>query len=1378
MAFNRPPRIQPDLPLDPIEIPGPQDVPPKPGGLNILAIGLPLGAVLLSVVLMSSGGSGAASYIRFLPIMLATYLATALTYVFGRRSYKRQLADARAAYRRALLDLENRLKDLIKQSHRVLGELYPGPGECLDRVQRRDPRLGERRPHDADFLSARLGTGAVAVPFPLKRVDSSTLTKDFLEESRLAERVYEACSSIPDAPIHTSLGTIGSLGIAGLRDEIEPLARALVSNLVTLHWPEEVKVGIVAGAGHSGVWAWLRTLPHGQISLGGKMMQLAGSGVGEVLDGLETELRQREQRLAAQSTLGIQSVRLPAILPVLVLLFAGLDPDFNHPGLSLLLREGKRLGVHGIFLTERPEDVPGECGAVLLLNKGRFLYQETGEGGRKVEGVPDRMQVEHATRLVSGLASIEWPETSDVSRPPDLVSLLDLFDVKDLDGLPIETWWDGQPPYGYLRAPIGRTSATSNLIFDLNDREGAHGPHGLIGGMTGSGKSEILKTILLGLAATHSPFDLNFALIDYKGGAAFNELSQLPHTVGVVTDIETHASYAERVILALTGEIEQRKRILERARMAFGFGRSHIDEYRQLPIKRPLPRLVIVFDEFAEFKSRHPEESKRLIGIARQGRSLGVHLILATQNIEAAIDPEILQNSTFRICLRVGQPQDSIQMIGIPDAVNLTRGRAYFRAQARQQFQGAYCGGLHTKSEVAEGPHGVTRIRRDGGRRKIDLPTWTDGRAQAEPDPPQYTEAQAVVERIQRAARMLRIKRPPPVWPDPLPVRLYLPEILAKHFQGGWDGAEWSACRPLRPQSSSLPEVQPLIGMFDDPARQQQVLFQIDPDRGGHNLLIFGSAGTGKSTLLRTLVSAIAHTRSPDSAQVYVLDFGGSSALKLLEGFPHVGAVVTRFEEERVVRLIRFIQDEISRRDELLRREAADNYRDFNARRDQRERLPAIFLIIDGFGEFKRVAPADLVKSIGALLGGGPAVGLHVIVSANLQADVPNDLFANVSLRLTFNQADQTEYFRIVGRPSEAKIRQDIEYPPPPGRGLLRGNPPLEFQAALPSTGESEEDQATSLTQTAHAMSDAWKGPRPRSVRALPFLVTPAEVRAAGEEPGTLAVGNLQVPLGLDFDTLAPLAMDLSADGPAFLIAGVGPQSGKSTLLKTWILGLAASCDPEQLQFAFLDFHTRSLGAFRRLPHQHDYVGSATGLERSLTALKDEVARRQARLEKLYEAATGDFDSAEAVGEWPHVLVVIDDYDRFYERAGDAKKLLADLISRGGELGISFLVAGNVSELPKDFDDSFMRSIRRMGCGFLLSGTEGIEQFNNARRPQGQPASGMPPGRGYLIKRGVVRLLQVAAYWSTNEPPEQALSSAIDRVREGLKVGIGQALAP
>ncbi|UCF61673.1 MAG: hypothetical protein JSV37_03025, partial [Anaerolineaceae bacterium] len=613
-----------------------------------------------------------------------------------------------------------------------------------------------------------------------------------------------------------------------------------------------------------------------------------------ILDDLETELQHREQRVETKRHRqpGTDTTQRP--LPRLVIVFDELPTDFSHPGLSLLLKKGKQLGVHGIFLSDEAELIPGPCGGILELEGNLLDFREIGPDGRKFECRPDSIEPDRSKHLAEALAAIKWPHTSDLSQPPALISFLELFNVSDVGELPIETWWDGDPPYGHLRAPIGLTSATGELIFDLNDRDGAHGPHGLIGGMTGSGKSEVLKTILLALASTHSPYDLNFALIDYKGGAAFYELAQLPHTVGVVTDIESHSSYAERVILALTGEIEHRKRVLENARVSFGFGRSHVDEYRELTVKRPLPRLVIVFDEFAEFKERHPEESKRLISIARQGRSLGVHLILATQNIEAAVDPEILQNSTFRICLRVSEVQDSVQMIGIPDAVDLTRGRAFFQAQTRQLFQTAYAGG--TYGDDQDGRTSTKTIQKlwpDGRRETIELPQWGDGREATDlASEAQFTEAQAIVGRLVEAARNLKLKKPPPVWPDPLGDRIYLPDLLTKHFTGGWNGEGWQACRSWIEQAEPPSKVNPLLGLYDHPAQQKQILFQLDPRRGGGHLLVFGSAGTGKSTLLRTIVTSLALTRAPDEVHFYILDFGGQSTLKVLDSMPHVGAVV------------------------------------------------------------------------------------------------------------------------------------------------------------------------------------------------------------------------------------------------------------------------------------------------------------------------------------------------------------------------------------------------------------------------------------------------------------------------------------------------------
>ncbi|MFV2043578.1 MAG: FtsK/SpoIIIE domain-containing protein [Anaerolineales bacterium] len=1366
MPFNRPPRILPSPPTDLVVISGPANAPTKPGALNILSIGLPLGAVLLTVLLMSSGGGSGSSYIRFLPILLATYLATGVTYVVGRRNFKRELAEAKEEYGHSLTQVDERLGELQIEVRKALVAIDPSPESCLDRAQAKDPRLGERRPSDADFLALRIGIGEVEPTYEIQSSELDKTTSGFEDEFERARRIRDQYLSIPRAPIGTNLAAVGSIGIAGAADQAENLARSIVCQIATNHWPTEVHLAVVSSPQDSQKWQWIAELPHASRLIAGRPITAIDSSLSEWMSGLENELQQREQWLEAQSqNRAATNGKASTPLPRLIIVIADLPVDYRHPGLSLLLHRGKQLGVHAIFLAPKAELVPGQCGAVVLARNGGAFYREAGANGGKADCEADRFSDRDAVALAGALAAVDWPETDDISRPPDLVTVLDLLGTPDVSQLPIEEWWDGEAPFGYLKVPIGRQSATADLIFDLNDHDGSHGPHGLIGGMTGSGKSEVLKCILLGLAATHSPYDLNFALIDYKGGAAFNELVQLPHTVGIVTDIETHATYAERVIQALAGEIEYRKRVLERARAAFGFGRSHIDEYRELRVKRPLPRLVIVFDEFAEFKSRNPEESKRLISIARQGRSLGVHLILATQNIEAAVDPEILQNSTFRICLRVSQGQDSVQMIGIPDAVGLPRGRAYFRAQTRHLFQAGYSGGEYQQPEIGPNIREVVRVSNDGARESENLPAWGDIREiSPNGDPGHYTEAQALVDRISASAKALRMRKPRPVWPDPLPDRLYLPEILSKNFQGGWDGTTWHECRPWRAKTQNGASPGPVLGMYDQPAEQRQVLLQLDPDQGSRHMLVFGSSGTGKSNLLRTLVASIARTQTPEDAQIYALDFGGQSALRVLEQFPHVGAVVTRLEEERVLRLLSYLQSEVSRRGDLLRKQGVDGYRDYNAKVGVRSRLPTIYFIIDSYGEFKRQIPIEVTRSVASLVGGGAAVGLHLIVSTSLQADVPNDLFANIAFRLTFYQADQAEYFRIIGKPSEAKTREDIENPPPPGRGLLRGTPPLEFQAALPGEGKTDEEQTTELSGLATEMDRAWKGNRPHPIGTLPHLVTLPKRSVRGKAHGDRAATSV---LGFDYDTLSPIELDLQRDSPAFLVAAVSPQSGKTTSLRSTVLGLAESSSADELQFVFFDFHCRTMTPFRGLPHQHAYVGSSAGIDSTLDQLNQEIERRQSMVEKAYTKNPDTFDIDKLTSGWPKILVVIDDYDRYSERVTEARDELAKALTTGGEIGVRFLIAGNVSELPRDFDDPLIRAVRRNGEGILLSGTEGIEQFNNARRPQGQPASGLPAGRGYLVRRGQASLIQAAAYWSDGDDPEKALLERIERLEAG-----------
>lgn len=1354
MVFNRQPRIQTPRPTRTAKLPPVPSVAAKQDSPVWISIGLPLAGVLIMIIGMVVyslfSNSSPWGMLLFTPIMLISSLSSFLMSRNQKKKRTEEVETNRDRYRQELVQQQGILSSLKRAEETIRKTTDPSLQQCLLRAQERDPRLGERRPEDADFLNLRLGLGKALVSYQIEKPEAQ-VSEDFAKEVEFSEMLYRRYSRIDDAPILARFGECGSAGISGERAEVLDTTRALIVQACTHHWFDEVKIAVAVTPATVAEWNWAFYLPHYHTGFRVNKVSsdtLSNLPMPSLLTRLEEELQKREQSMIAQKVVNKDEQGKAVIpLPRLLVIFDYLPQGFSHPAIQLLLEKGPALGVIGIFLTGNETNIPGECGIAIKRDRMSLRYDEVGARGYHRECYPDSISRSGAEAFAQSLATVPWPRNEQNFQPPDTITFLEMFGVKRVEELPIINWWNGNSPYGYMRAPIGALSGSSHLIFDLNDKDGAHGPHGLLGGMTGSGKSEVLKAIILSLAVTHHPYDLNFALIDFKGGAAFNELSKLPHTVGVVTDIESNATFAERVIKSLSGEIERRKIVLEEARAAFGFGRSHIDEYREQPVRRPLPRLVVVFDEFAEFKQRNPDQSKKLISIARQGRSLGVHLILATQNISAAVDPEIMQNSNFRICLKVAEPQDSIQMVGIPDAVNLTRGRGYFASNTRFLYQSAFSGAPY---EVLDEHH--------ASRKPLNLPfahrplvTSNIETKDRSSFTGKLTQVSAVIDYLNEQSKKLGLKKPASVWPEPLPERLYLPDVLSTVFKGGWNGEEWLPIHEWESAgelSNNL--ILPLFGLIDQPNKQRQIPIQIEEEQGG-NLMVFGSAGSGKSTLLRTIMTSLAMTYSPKKVQAYILDYGGQSSLKVLEAFPHVGAVVTKLETERTERLVQLIRTELQRRNRAMRELRVDNWNDYNVNCIPEEQFPALFLIIDNFRDFKQSFEHEFINDVTRLISGAQSAGLFLIVSASLQTDVPSDLFANINQRVTFIQAETSEYYRIVGFPSEAKLSEDSSKGLRPGRGMSRGTPPEEFQTALPCHGENDKEQTESLIQIAESMRSKWKGNLPKPVDTLPYLATLAPENVY---PGPNVMLS---PIGLDFVELQPVGLSLVSDGPAFLIGGVTRQCGKTTLIRTWLLGLAKSYRPDQLEVALIDFHTRTLAPLRHLPIVKAYVGNKLGLDELTESIKQEISERQAEIERIYSSDPDSFDIRGVLSLWPHILIVIDDYDRFFQSLGGSSEGLIEIIQQSADCGISFVVSGKLTDLPNSYTDRFIDRVKKSGCGVLLGGSEGIDEYNNTRRPTGSVPMGLPPGRGYLVARGQASMIQSMAYWEENEDQDEAI---------------------
>lgn len=1338
--FNRPPRIQSAIKEYQVNLIPPPPTSSKPK-INWATIGLPILAMGLVITLMfffSSSTSGL-SFLFFMPFMLAAPIASFVNY----RTQKKEFESERGIAIKLFSEEINAKNELINtykvEQTRILNDNYPAPADCLEIVSRQEIRVGERRPQDPDFLSLRLGLGIARSKINLTGIPTENRDPVYNKLYEQADKLVNKSLELKNAAILCDLKDIGSLGVVGKVDDIRQFGWALAIQLLTHHWPAELNLASFTSFVEAKNWRWLNQVQHRTKIFPNSVIELReNEGVKQSLILLEEELRRRKSVLVNMRAISSEKT-YDVTLPALVIIFDRVSDVYHHAAFSLILKEGRELGVYGIFLMDNIEDLPSECGAFVEIKSGVISYKITGTGREPVEGIqPDQVNPEIIQVFSNKLANINWLIPEQVTEPPESLSLLELFPLTKLDDLPLESWWGGEYPFGYLRAPIGKFSPTAELVFDLNDSDAGHGPHGLIGGMTGSGKSELLKTLILSLSITHHPYDLNFALIDYKGGGAFSEFHALPHVVGVVTDIQNHADYATRVVQSLSWEVKSREKILGDALGEFGFTTAHVDEYRtRLKVKIPIPRLVIIFDEFAEFQERHPDESKKLINIARVGRSLGIHLILCTQNpMGKAVDQQVRDNSNFTICLKVKTPETSKSLINIPDAIQLRRGHAYFHVDGPQKFKVAYTGKDYTLSN--EKQMGVGKSN-PGMLRKYMSQT--------------VSEAQAIIEEISNQAEQYNIPALPKIWPDPLPEKLASVSLYKKlGLETSWDGLSWTRENYQPPQ---IP-----LGLLDDPLHQKQPVFSVSD-----HLLIFGPSGSGKSTALLTFAVGIGRQYSPSEAFIYCIDISGQSPLNILEkgGMPHLpieGGVILGSDIERMNRLFKMVAEEMT-----LRRGKYTDIRTYNIQRvtSKSKPDPFIFILVDGINQQFNSNNLGFTDQLDYVMRYGSALGIFVLLTGNLPRDVPEKLQVETKAIL-LQSTERGTILSLVKHPPETYQKKiDAGQEPKPGRGLINTNPALEFQCAFPVDIENEDQQdhqnqgLENINIELEAMSHNWKGNRPPIVENLSTFIPISQ----------LASSNLseKIIIGKGQESLEPVELSLSEDGPLFMILSMTAGLGKTSALYLWLTQFIQKYKPQDLKLVLIDYHTRTLRYFAKSPYLVKQDGVLTHVTKKedlkgvINWLKKEVDERRRILAKAYSDSPETFDDINMVKNLGYILVVIDDYEAFNNsKPSDVLNFTSTIID-GEEVGVRLLLAEDYALLGTD---DLIRRTKKYGCGLLLGGSEGLSVFNDARPPYNQKTNNLPPGRGYLVKRGQVQLIQAAAFWEAGQDSGKAIQNRLE----------------
>jgi S-DNA-T family DNA segregation ATPase FtsK/SpoIIIE len=878
-----------------------------------------------------------------------------------------------------------------------------------------------------------------------------------------------------------------------------------------------------------------------------------------------------------------------------------------------------------------------------------------------------------------------------------------LLGIDDPAALDIERLWAPRGERAFLRVPIGLTDRHEPVLLDLKESsELGMGPHGLCVGATGSGKSELLRTLVLALAATHSPEDLALVLVDYKGGATFAPFTDLPHVAGVITNLENQAGLVERVHSSLAGEVKRRQQVLKDAGNIADIGHYAALRATGRPDLEPLPHLFVVIDEFGELLTAKPDFIDLFLSIGRIGRSIGVHLLLSSQRIEGGKLKGLDTYLSYRLGLRTFSADESRTVLDTTDAFHLPPlpGFGYLKVDTStyERFKAGYVSGAHL------GP--VLRDKLDDEPLASPYPTYNTLGTPHEGAAEEYaatkretgpTVMSVMVGQLATAAPPVRR-----IWLPPLPDAITL-DTAAGPLEADTEGLRLAH----RDGAMRVP-----LGILDDPAKQWQQPWLLDLTVAGGHTAVIGGPQSGKTTLLRTLALSLALTHTPYDVAVYGLDLVGGG-LSALAGLPHVGGISGRADHERAARTVAEVRTMLGQREELFRAYGIDSIDQLRHLRAQ-GRLPQlgstdIVLLVDGFGAL-RDEFAELDDAVADLLKRGGGYGIHVVAGMLRWNDVriaTQSMFGTrVELRLN-DPADSS---------IDRKLSETLS-PDTPGRVLTDGK--LFAQVALPRIDNRPiaDDLASVLERSARTIRAGWHGDVAAPVRVLPTRLPAAKLPSAAAEPRT-------IPMGVDQDTLAPALLDLFGSDQHLLILGDN-ECGKTNLLKLLARQLVDRHGDEELVFGLFD-PRRGLRGVVPEPYRGGYAHNAKLAAALAAGIATELEKR------LPETADPDAVGAEPAFTGPRIVILVDDYDILTTAGQQPLAPFLPYISSAQDIGLHFVIARRTAGSSRALYEPLLTALRETGATALLMTGDRTE----GQLFPGLYASAQPPGRGTLVRRG------------------------------------------
>jgi S-DNA-T family DNA segregation ATPase FtsK/SpoIIIE len=1233
ILFNRPSRLR--EPIDTFVVRLPDEINDREVQIDLLS--------------SAAGGATGLAYGSYIPI-----LGTGINVAMQKRRQKlsrKELQRRREEYQRELEEIDKSIGHEVARQSESLRQTYCNPNDLHQMSMGPDRRLWERRSLDSDSGEFRVGLG--------------TRSADIAFEVR-GDRPDVPLPQLTEVPIVLNLHTNGVIGIAGPRHRSASLVHWIIAQMSFFRPPRDVLIELISQKGSDENWQWITLLPHNS-QIPKLSPFLIGNSQATTLARISELTAMLDGRLELLADNSATSLGADVLIVI-----DGARALRSTPGLVRLLREGPRAGIYFIALDDEAAQLPEECrGEIIISSRGEATVRVDGEKTRygvRVDELPEGWTSSFA-RNICPLRLTSDGEKGDIPNSLRFIDMAEV-DVTKPDKI-LEAWRrEGRTTAAW----VGLT-ATDPLELDL-ERDG---PHALVAGTTGAGKSEFLQTMIASLALRNHPEALNFVLVDYKGASAFADCEKLPHTVGVVTNLDSHLT--ERALASLDAELHRRELILKDIGAADIKTAWRVDPAQSA--KAGLARLVLVIDEFAELVHELPEFVTGLIRIARVGRSLGVHLVLATQRPSGVVTPEMRANTGLRVALRMQDKSDSAEVVDAPHAATISRltpGRGFVRTGGSgllTEFQTARVGGISSTVRAAAE---VAACKLDWSRagEQVSFPAAT-----TQSHGNEKSDLASLCELIAAAADLGEIATPRRPWLDPLPRRLEPSTVAASSKHTLIRG---------EPHANTASFMVP-VGIMDLPAEQSQQPFCFEID-GSVNWGIAGGPRSGKTTALFGIALSIARSTSPEDAHIYGLDFGGGGLLPL-NSLAHCGAVIRSNESERVEAFVRKLAEEHRRRQILLAEVGAANVAEQRSLSSGVERLSYMIVLIDRWElvmqEFPPESGSNVPTDLTRLIREATTTGIRFVLAGD-RGLLTDRVFAHLGIRLAMHLSDPNDYRQIDLQPKSVPSEM------PPGRAVRAGDG-VEIQFSLLSDHDSASprevvDEIASQSPSTLIEGQIRIDPLPDRISQATAIALPHRGGADSDFESIFCVGG---------DTLSAITIPLWERRSHFLIAGSQKSGRTNAAIRMARLGVETS--------------SRVLVVAGMSTRKFDELGS--GVE----VFGDSVFGEPADLVDLISQV--------------QAMLIIDDPDRF------PKSNLETALVTGlpGFESLRVVLTGTTDEVANDLR-GLASSIKRGGLGIILQPQSPIDGQIFGQRIE-RTMLGGPPGRGQLFVDGVQQRVQV-----------------------------------